>query len=105
MLTHPVGYASYAVPVRQYRYLQSGLLECMDHSKPPCHLLMLQVTNPTHKRLSLSGFLISKNYIYHSGHTHAVWRYGGWIAMEKTNLNSVFFRLLFQCNSHRASGY
>ncbi len=58
MLTHPVGYASYAVPIRQYRYLQSGLLQCMDHSKPPCHLLMLRVINPAHKRLALFGFLL-----------------------------------------------
>jgi len=79
VLTHPVGYASYAVPVRQYRYLQSCLLQCMDHSKPPCHLLMLRDVTPAHKRLSLSGFLISKNYIYHSGHTHAYWQYLGWM--------------------------
>ncbi len=77
MLTHPVGYASYAVPVRQYRYLQSGLLQCMDHSKPPRHLLMFPDVTPAHKRLSLSGFLISKSYIYHSGHTQSVWHYGG----------------------------
>src|SRR3954453_9118148 len=56
VLTHPDGYASYAVPVRQYRYLQSRLLQCMDYSKPPCGLLMLRVVTPTHKRLSLSGF-------------------------------------------------
>jgi len=33
---------------------------------------MLRVVTPAHKRLSLSGILISKNYIYHSGHTHWV---------------------------------
>src|SRR4051795_7012718 len=46
VLTHPNGYASYAVPVRQYRYLQSRLLQCMDHSTPPCGLLMLRVVTP-----------------------------------------------------------
>src|SRR3954453_17776284 len=45
-LTYPDGYASYAVPVRQYRYLQSRLLQCMDHSIPPCGLLMLRVVTP-----------------------------------------------------------
>jgi hypothetical protein len=76
VLTYPFGYASYAVSrfdgtssVRQYNLLQSGLLQCMDYSKPPCHLLMFRGVTPAHKRLSLSGFLISKNYIYHSGRT------------------------------------
>src|SRR4051812_25703436 len=46
VLTHPDGYASYAVSVRQYRYLQSRLLQCMDHSKPPCGLLMLRTLHP-----------------------------------------------------------
>ena len=31
----------YAVPVRQYRPLQSRLLQCIPHGKPPCDLLML----------------------------------------------------------------
>ena len=57
MLTHPGGYASYAVPIRQYRYLQSRLLQCMDRSKPPFGLLMFRDVTPAHKRLSLSGFL------------------------------------------------
>ncbi len=69
MLTHPIGYASYAVSVRQYRYLQSGLLQCMDRSKPPCHLLMLRVTNPAHKRLALSGFLFLRTIFIIQG-TH-----------------------------------
>jgi hypothetical protein len=30
---------------------------------------MLRVTNPAHKRLSLSGVLNNENYIYHSGRT------------------------------------
>jgi hypothetical protein len=38
---------------------------------------MLRVTNPAHKRLSLSGFLISKNYIYHSGRTTMHWQKQG----------------------------
>ena len=29
----------YAVSVRQYRPLQSRLLQCLNHSKPPCDLL------------------------------------------------------------------
>ena len=71
VLTHPVGYASYAVRVPQYRYLQSGLLQCMDHSKPPCHLLMFRVINPAHKRLSLFGFLFLRTIFTIQG-THRV---------------------------------
>jgi hypothetical protein len=48
----------------------------MKRFKPPCGLLMLRVINPAHKRLSLSGFLISKNYIYHSGRTIRLWASG-----------------------------
>src|SRR5437870_13388983 len=73
VLTHPDSYASYAVPVRQYRYLLSRLLthviviifngirecfafQCMDHSVPLCGLLMLRDVTPAHERLSLSRF-------------------------------------------------
>src|SRR4051812_4214025 len=54
VLTRPDGYASYTVPVRQHRYLQSRLLQCIDHSIPPCGLLTLRVVTPAHKILSLS---------------------------------------------------
>ena len=57
VFTYPNGYASYAVPVRRYRYLQSRLLQCMDHSTPPCGLLKLRSVTSVFKRLSLSGFL------------------------------------------------
>jgi hypothetical protein len=43
----------------------------MDHSKPPCGLLMLRVTNPAHKRLSLSGFLLLRTIFTIQG-THSV---------------------------------
>ena len=55
-------YASYAVPVRQYRILQSRFLQCIPHGKPPCDLLMLRAQlvplsngNPAHKGFSPSG--------------------------------------------------
>jgi hypothetical protein len=54
--THPVHYVFYGVLVRQYRCLQSRL-QCMDCSRPPCHLLMFRDVTSAHKRLSLSGFL------------------------------------------------
>ena len=56
VLTHPHRYASYAVPVRQGNLLQSGLFQCMDCSKPPCHLLKLRSVTSVFKRLALSGF-------------------------------------------------
>ena len=76
MLTHPVGHASYVVRVPQYRYLQSGLLQCMDRSKPPCRLLMLRVTNPAHKTLSLFIFLFLRTIFTIQG-THMVFAKAG----------------------------
>ena len=55
MLAHPNSYASYTVPVRQYRILQSRFLQCILHSKPPCDLLMLPVVTPAHKGFAPSG--------------------------------------------------
>ena len=71
VLTHPHRYASYAIPVRQGNLLQSGLLQCMDHSKPPCHLLKLQDVTPAFKRLSLSGFFLKELYSSFRAHTFA----------------------------------
>ena len=88
MLTHPVGYASYAVSVRQYKYLQSGLLQCMDHSKPPCGLLMLRVINPAHKRLALSGFLFLRTIFTIQG-THSVF-IKLWLDVKHSTINRYF---------------
>jgi len=75
VLTHPHRYASYAVPVRQGNLLQSGLLQCMGYSIPPCHLLMLRGVTPAHKRLTLSGFF-KELYLSFRAHTGglAIWR-------------------------------
>ena len=79
-LLTPNRYASYTVPVRQYRILQSDLrsgqslrnvhrtflrslpLQCIPRGKPPCDLLMLRAQlvplsngNPAHKGFSPSG--------------------------------------------------
>jgi hypothetical protein len=37
--THPFHYASYVLPVRQYRILQARFLQCLGYPKPPCDLL------------------------------------------------------------------
>jgi len=55
VLPYPTYNASYAVPVRQYRLLQSRLLQCMGHPKPPCDLLMLPGVTLVHKGLTPSG--------------------------------------------------
>ena len=55
VLTYPNKHASYPVPVRQFRLLPVGLLQCMGHPKPPCHLLMLPGVTPAHKGLTPSG--------------------------------------------------
>ena len=61
-LLTPNRYASYTVPVRQYRILQSRFLQCIPRGKPPCDLLMLRAQlvplsngNPAHKGFSPSG--------------------------------------------------
>ena len=41
VLTYPDKHASYAVPVRQYRILQSRFLQCRGRPLPPCDLLTL----------------------------------------------------------------
>jgi len=67
VVAYPANYASYPVPVRQFRLLPFGLLQCMGHPKPPCHLLMFQGVTLAHKGLAPSGlsskFIISKNLI------------------------------------------
>ncbi len=56
-------HASYPVPVRQYRLLQSRFLQCMDHSKPPCGLLIVQVVTPVYRE-TLFPWIINQ-------HTHS----------------------------------
>jgi len=51
VLAYPNRYASYTVPVRQYRILQSGFLHCCRHQQAACHLLMLPVVAPAHNGL------------------------------------------------------
>ena len=41
VLAHPLSQASYPIPVRRYRLLPFGFLQCMGRPKPPCHLLTL----------------------------------------------------------------
>ncbi|MBA7620363.1 hypothetical protein ES703_27712 [subsurface metagenome] len=55
VLTNPRSTASYAIPVRQYRILPFGFLQCIPRCKPPCHLLMLPGVTPAHKGLTPSG--------------------------------------------------
>ena len=62
----------YAVSVRQYRPLQSRLLQCIPHGKPPCDLLMLSQSLGTHKRLSLSGCLCLFKELYWPFRAHTI---------------------------------
>jgi hypothetical protein len=57
VLAYPRFTASYTVPVRQYRILQSRFLHGMGHPKPACDLLMLPGVTPVHKGLAPSGKL------------------------------------------------
>ncbi len=93
MLTHPIGYASYTVPVRRYRYLQSGLLQCLDRSKPPCHLLKLRSVTSAFKRLSLSGFLLLRTIFTIQGtHNRFYASAAGRLKQSTTYLYSAFVR-------------
>ena len=58
VLTYPNKHASYAVPVRQYRILPFGFLQCKGHPKPPCHLLTLPGVTRMCKGLPPSGKII-----------------------------------------------
>ena len=73
---HPLNDASYPVSVRQCRRLQSRLLQCKAHAKPPCDLLILPGVTPANKGLAPSGsfiqFLEEKIYIYHSRRTQQI---------------------------------
>ena len=83
-------YASYAVPVRQYRILQSRFLHCCRHQQPACDLLILRATNPRIRdfhpleKIHLLKALFNQKYLYfcnfslalqqvrtaHAGRTH-----------------------------------
>src|SRR5690554_1379878 len=51
VLAYPTYQASYAIPVRQYRVLPVGFLQCIPHGKPPCHLLTVRGVTPVRKGL------------------------------------------------------
>jgi len=55
VVAYPGSDASYPVPVRQFRRLPFGLLQCLPRGKPPCHLLILQGVTLAHKGLTPSG--------------------------------------------------
>ena len=55
MVAYPRFIASYTVPVRQYRILQSRFLQRMGHPKPPCDLLILQGLTLAYKGLPAFG--------------------------------------------------
>ena len=81
-------YASYVVPVRQYRILPFGFLQCLLHNKPSCHLLTIRIVNPLVRdlhpleNLAHLNFVIFSKFVYlnfsttlrwvcpaHAGHT------------------------------------
>ena len=55
MLAHPCLIASYTVPVRRYRILSFGFLQCIPRGKPPCHVLILRSVTSAYKGLAPSG--------------------------------------------------
>ena len=52
---------------------QSGLLQCIPHGKPPCHLLHLDALPSRVGDFNPLGHPFKKNYICHSRHTQAVY--------------------------------
>ena len=55
VVAYPGRYASYPVPVRQFRLLPFGLLQCLGRPKPPCHLLILLSVTSVYKGLLPCG--------------------------------------------------
>ncbi len=48
---------------------QSGLLQCLDHSKPPCHLLCFEVSPPRSRDLHPLGHSFKELYLPFKAHT------------------------------------
>jgi hypothetical protein len=71
VLAHPAHFASYTVPVRQYRTLQFRFLQTCGYPQRPCDLLMVQGVTPAHKGLSPSRLMayIPVSQGTHAGHT------------------------------------
>ena len=78
----------YAVPVRQYRPLQSRLLQCMNCSIPPCGLLRFPDAVGARRDFHPLDSFYSKSYICHSGHTQRVCASGG--AMLRLTILCIF---------------
>src|SRR5690554_3564075 len=64
VLAYPTYQASYAIPVRQYRVLPVGFLQCIPHGKPPCHLLTVRGVTPVRKGLTPSGNISCSTYVH-----------------------------------------
>jgi len=103
VVAHPHSIASYAVPVRQYRILQSRCLQCLSHDKPPCDLLTVAGHDSLRKGLTPSGkthtncFAIEKKIckfdffkqlttsvrcMTHAGHTQSVAAIRGLVVIQ-----------------------
>ena len=63
------------LPVRQYRLLPFGFLQCLGHPKPPCHLLILLSVTSVYKGLYEYEYLFIKvfvNFVSPSGKIHSL---------------------------------
>jgi hypothetical protein len=67
VLAYPTYQASYAIPVRQYRSLPVGFLQCIPHGKPPCHLLTVRGVTPARKGLTPFGMKLKFHRVKPSG--------------------------------------
>ena len=68
---HPVYYASYAVPVRQYRYLQSRLLQVTPRGEHPCGLLNIRNFVPLLQDFHLPASFSKKRTMFIIRGTHS----------------------------------
>ncbi len=88
-------FSSSTLPVRQYRLLPFGFLQCIPRGKPPCLVLILRRVTSAYKGLSPSGKKTSLAVCFsgekfaffrfflslgewctaaHAGHTHAIYK-------------------------------
>jgi len=111
-------YASYVVPVRQYRILPFGFLQCLLHNKPSCHLLTIRIVNPLVRdlhpleNLAHLNFVIFSKFVYlnfsttlrwvcpaHAGHTQQFGKMAGSVLNSTAVLRLNFCAKLNICAS------
>jgi hypothetical protein len=100
VLAYPTYQASYAIPVRQYRVLPVGFLQCIPHGKPPCHLLTVRGVTPIRKGLSPSGMKLK----FHRVNPLEIFHATHYCLTRKICIFNIFSELSVVC-AHAHAGH